>query len=109
MVIMDAMSKPCERGHTPRSCMLAAAARVHKKHRKCGVNKEMEGRMVRGSIEPLSLTEMTMTMKAVMNDLNHRKTRHLSTQKQCTSFPSRLHLHTTQEKDCQELRRLQRS
>ena len=38
---------------------------------------------------------MMKTMKAVMNDYQHQKTRPLSTQTQCTRFPSRLHNHPT--------------
>ena len=40
------------REHTPRSGMLTSVAKVlHRTHRKCGVNKEMEGWMMEGSIK----------------------------------------------------------
>ena len=40
---------------TPRSCLLTSVAKVlHRTHRKCGVNKEMDGWIKRGSLEPSS-------------------------------------------------------
>ena len=40
--------------HTPRSCMLKSVATIlHKTHRKCRVNKEMEGWEMGGRPEPL--------------------------------------------------------
>ena len=54
MAIMYAISRPFGGKHTPRSSMLASVAKVlHKTSRKWGVNKEMEGWVMRGSLELL--------------------------------------------------------
>ena len=54
MANTDAISRPFGGEHTPRSCMLASVAKVpHKTHRKWGVNRKMEGWMMRGSLELL--------------------------------------------------------
>ena len=47
---------------------------------------------------------MMKTMKAVMNDDQHQKTRPLSNEELCTGFPSRLPVHPTEGKDCLELK-----
>ena len=39
------------REHTPRSCMLASVANVPHETQKMGINKEMEGWMMEGSLE----------------------------------------------------------
>ena len=58
MAITDASSRPFGGELTPRSCMLASVAKVlHKIHRKWGVNKEMEGWMMRGSPELLPFVD----------------------------------------------------
>ena len=66
-VIMDAIVRTFGE-HTPRSCMLTSVARVpHSTHRKWRVNKEMEGWMVRKSIQPSSSDGVMKTIKVVMN------------------------------------------
>ena len=58
MATVVAVSRPFGGEHTPRSCMLASVAKVlHKTHRKCGVNKEMEGWMMRGRLELLPFAD----------------------------------------------------
>ena len=43
---------------------------------------------------------MMKTIKVVMNDYQHGKTRPRSTQAQCTGYPCRLHARPAKEKDC---------
>ena len=58
MTITDAISRPFGGERTPRSCRWASVAKVlHKTHRKWGVNKEMEGRMKKGSFEILPFAD----------------------------------------------------
>ena len=49
--IMDAIVRPFGGEHTPRSCMLTPVTRIlHRTQKKWGVNKEMEGWMIRGNL-----------------------------------------------------------
>ena len=58
MAITHAITRPFGGEHTPRSCMLASVAKVlHKTHRKCGVKKEMEGWVMRESLEFLPFVD----------------------------------------------------
>ena len=58
MVITHAILRPFGGEHTPRSCMLASVAKVlHRTHRKWRVNKEMEGWVMRWSLELLPFVD----------------------------------------------------
>ena len=58
MAITDASSRPFGGELTPRSCVLASVAKVlHKIYRKWRVNKEVEGWMMRGSLELLPFVD----------------------------------------------------
>ena len=53
--ITEAILRPFGGEHTPRSCMLTSVAKIlHRTFRKWRVNKEMEGWMMRESLEPSS-------------------------------------------------------
>ena len=70
--------------------MLTSVARVlHRTHKKWRVSKEMEGWMVRKSIQPSS-SDGDDEDDESGNDCQCRKPRPLSTQKQCTGYPCRL-------------------
>ena len=102
--LAGAILRPFGGEHTPRSCMLTSVAEVlHRTHRKCGVHKEMEGWMTTSSSDDDEDNESGDEWLPTSEDaasFNSKTMHRVSLSSSCSSH---------KERDCQELKRQQRS